>query len=130
MNNNSLPRPFIKWAGGKTQLVDELVNRLPVEFNNYHEPFLGGGAFFFNLYRDGKIKHARISDLNSELIDVYCAIRNNRNAVIKELSKYPHDEEFYYQLRSKNPFDLSLPARAARMTLRSRLSEIHSLRPV
>lgn len=115
MNNNSLPRPFIKWAGGKTQLVDELVDRLPVVFNNYHEPFLGGGALFFNLYREGKIKHARISDLNSELIDVYCAIRNKRTAVINELSKYPHDEEFYYQLRSKNPSELSLPVRAARM---------------
>jgi hypothetical protein len=68
MNDNLLPRPFIKWAGGKTQLADELNNRLPFEFVNYHEPFLGGGAFFFKLYRDGKFDHARISDLNSELI--------------------------------------------------------------
>lgn len=115
MNDNLLPRPFIKWAGGKTQLADEIDSRLPVEFINYHEPFLGGGAFFFKLYRDGKIKHARISDLNSELIDVYSAIRDRLDEVIKELSNYPHDKEFYYQLRSQNPMDLSLPARAARM---------------
>jgi len=73
------------------------------------------GAFFFKLYRDGRFDHARISDLNSELIDVYCAIRDRLEDVIKELSKYPHDEKFYYQLRTKNPFKLSLPARAARM---------------
>jgi DNA adenine methylase len=115
MNDNSLPRPFIKWAGGKTQLADELDSRLPVEFTNYHEPFLGGGAFFFKLYRDRKIEHARISDLNSELIDVYSAIRDRLDEVVRELSQYPHDKEFYYQLRSKNPLDLSLPARAARM---------------
>lgn len=115
MNDNLLPRPFIKWAGGKTQLADELNNRLPFEFVNYHEPFLGGGAFFFKLYRDGRFDHARISDLNSELIDVYCAIRDRLEDVIKELSKYPHDEKFYYQLRAKNPFELSLPTRAARM---------------
>lgn len=115
MGENLFPRPFIKWAGGKTQLADELNNRLPINFTNYHEPFLGGGAFFFKLYRDGKFEHARISDLNSELIDVYCAIRDSLEDVIKELSKYPHDEKFYYQLRAKNPFALSLPVRAARM---------------
>jgi len=73
-----------------------------------------GGAFFFKLYRDGKFEHARISDLNSELIDVYCAIRDRLGDVIEELSKYPHDEKFYYELRAKNPFALSLPVRAAR----------------
>lgn len=115
MSENLLPRPFLKWAGGKTQLVDELNDRLPINFANYHEPFLGGGAFFFKLYRDSKFEHARISDLNSELIDVYCAIRDRLEDVIKELSKYPHDEKFYYQLRAKNPLELSLSARAARM---------------
>lgn len=115
MNGSSLPRPFIKWAGGKTQLAGELDSRLPIEFTNYHEPFLGGGAFFFKLYRDKKFEHARISDLNSELIDVYNAIRDRLDEVVRELSQYPHDKEFYYQLRSKNPLDLSLPTRAARM---------------
>jgi DNA adenine methylase len=115
VNGNSFPHPFIKWAGGKTQLVDELMGRLPVSFEDYHEPFLGGGAFFFKLFRDGKIKNARISDINAELIDVYCAIRENHKQVIRELSKYPHDKDFFYKLRSLNPFDLSLPARAARM---------------
>jgi DNA adenine methylase len=115
MNDKLLPRPFIKWAGGKTQLADALSNRLPFKFVNYHEPFLGGGAFFFKLYREGKFERARVSDLNSELIDTYCAIRDSLEDVIKELSQYPHNEEFYYQLRAKNPLELSLPARAARM---------------
>lgn len=115
MNDNLLPRPFIKWAGGKTQLADELNNRLPFGFVNYHEPFLGGGAFFFKMYRESRFNHARISDLNLELIDVYCAIRDELESVISELSQYPHDEKFYYQLREQNPFEMSLPARAARM---------------
>lgn len=115
MNGTYIPRPFIKWVGGKTQLIDELVDRLPIDFNNYHEPFLGGGAFFFRLFRDGKIKHARISDLNTELIDVYRAIRDNHDEVIHELSEYPYDKDFYYKLRSLYLKELSLPAKAARM---------------
>jgi DNA adenine methylase len=105
----------VKWVGGKTQLTDELVCRLPVSFNQYHEPFLGGGAFFFKLVRDGKINQARVSDLNAELIDVYHAVRDQLEAVIAELRQYPYDRDFYYQLRAQQPASLSLPARAARM---------------
>lgn len=115
MPNNVSPRPFIKWAGGKTQLTDELFARLPLEFNDYYEPFLGGGAFFFKLYREQKIKRARLSDLNAELVDAYIAIRDRVEEVIEELSRYPYHKEFYYHLRSQNPVDLSFPARAARM---------------
>lgn len=115
MDGSSLPRPFMKWAGGKTQLITELNGRLPAEFGNYHEPFLGGGAFFFKLYRDSKFGHARISDLNSELIDAYRAIRDSLEEVIAALSGYPHDAAFYYRLRAQRPAELSLPARAARM---------------
>jgi DNA adenine methylase len=111
----SIPRPFLKWAGGKTQLTDELMARLPASFGVYHEPFIGGGALFFKLYRVGKIEHAYISDLNTELVDTYRTIRDQVDEVIGELAQYPHDKDFYYQLRSQNPKDLDLPVRAARM---------------
>jgi len=115
MGEKSIPRPFLKWAGGKTQLTNELLDHLPIEFNTYHEPFLGGGAFFFKLFRNGKIKNAHVSDLNSELVDTYFAIRDCFEEVINDLSQYPYDKEFYYKLRSQNPDEMSLSAKAARM---------------
>ncbi|MCX7838440.1 MAG: DNA adenine methylase [Anaerolineae bacterium] len=115
MGENLVPRPFLKWAGGKTQLVDELLQHMPAYFINYHEPFVGGGAFFFKLYRAGKIHHATISDINAELIDTYIAIRDHVSDVIRLLGSFPHDKDFYYRLRAQNPFELDLPQRAARM---------------
>ena len=112
---NLLPHPFLKWAGGKTQLVGELKERKPPSFNAYHEPFVGSGALFFKLFRDRLIQRASISDLNSELIDAYIAVRDQVDSVIGLLSEYPHNEDFYYSLRAKNPQELDLPARAARM---------------
>ena len=109
------PRPFIKWAGGKSKLIKELVSRLPQAFDSYHEPFIGSGALFFKLFRDGKINRARLTDLNDELIDTYEAIRNHPDEVIRELSGYPYDRDFYYSLRERDPRTLDLPARAARM---------------
>lgn len=111
----TVPRPFLKWAGGKTQLENELTKRVPRYFCDYHEPFLGGGALFFKLYREKRIRRAFISDLNAELIDTYLAIRDRVEDVIALLSSYPHDEEFYYDLRSRDPWEMDLPERAARM---------------
>lgn len=115
MSNLPVPRPFLKWAGGKTQLTDALLERMPLVFNVYHEPFVGSGALFFRLYREQKIRHAVLSDLNKELIDTYLAIRDRVSEVIRLLSEFPHDKEFYYALRRKDPWQLSLPERAARM---------------
>ena len=115
MADTTIPRPFLKWAGGKTQLVEELKARLPDEFNNYHEPFLGGGALFFKLFRENRIRQAYLSDLNSELIDTYLAIRDHVDEVIDELSRYPHETDFYYDLRLKDPDSMDLPLKAARM---------------
>lgn len=115
MGDNSVPRPFLKWAGGKTQLVDELTRRMPAYFINYHEPFIGGGALFFKLYRESRIHHAVISDLNAELVDTYIAIRDHVDEVIDLLSGFPHNEHFYYRLRSQDPGEMDLPNRAARM---------------
>jgi len=115
MSNLPVPRPFLKWAGGKTQLADALLERMPLVFNVYHEPFVGSGALFFRLYRERRIRHAVLSDLNAELIDTYLAIRDSVSEVIRLLSEFPYDREFYYAIREKDPWQLSLPQRAARM---------------
>lgn len=115
MSNLPVPRPFLKWAGGKTQLADALLERRPLVFNVYHEPFVGSGALFFRLYREQKIRRAVLSDLNAELIDTYLAIRDNVSEVIRLLYEFPHDREFYYAIREKDPWQLSLSERAARM---------------
>ena len=115
MTNLAVPRPFLKWAGGKTQLLADLTERVPQYFGTYHEPFVGGGALFFKLYRGKRIVDAFISDLNAELIDAYLAVRDHVEDVIGLLSGYPHDQEFYYNLRSQDPWKMDLPERAARM---------------
>jgi DNA adenine methylase len=110
-----IPRPFLKWAGGKTQLLDALHDRVPSTFRGYFEPFVGSGAFFFKLVRGGLIRDAVLSDSNAELIDTFLAIRDDVGAVVAFLAGSPYDREFYYDLRSQSPWQLSLPARAARM---------------
>ncbi len=77
MGNLPVPQPFLKWAGGKTQLADALLERMPVRFQTYHEPFVGSGALFFRLYREGRIDRAILSDINAELVDTYLAIRDH-----------------------------------------------------
>lgn len=119
MNNGSnpynTPRPFLKWVGGKTQLIPELLKRTPARFNRYHEPFVGGGALFFRLYQEKHIRKASINDLNQELIDTYTAIRDDCETVIRLLETYPHSKEFFYTLRPQHPQELPASQRAARM---------------
>lgn len=111
--------PFVKWAGGKTQLLDKLHSHMPVKFNNYFEPFVGGGSFFFNI----SPSKATINDFNSELMIAYKCIQDNENfkRLKNELLEYEknHSESFYYQIREldREPNFLDLPVyeRAARM---------------
>ena len=109
------PRPFLKWVGGKGQLADRLMDCLPPQFGAYHEPFLGGGAFFFSLYREGLISKGFLSDINWELIDAYTAVRDSTDAVLARLATFRHTETFFYELRAKNPRRMKLVNRAARM---------------
>lgn len=109
-----IPRPFLKWAGGKTRLLPDLIRRLPPTFSAYHEPFVGSGALFFALHRLDRLSRTCLSDLNPELIDSYRAVRDRVEAVMALLNGYPYDREFYYALRAKDPAQLDLPARAAR----------------
>jgi DNA adenine methylase len=102
-------KPFVKWAGGKRGLIGQLFDKFPTEFNNYHEPFLGGGAVFFELYSRGMLagKKAYLSDINSELINAYNVVKSNPDKLVQQLEKYKkkHNKEFYYQIRALDRSD-------------------------
>jgi len=105
---SSEPKPFIKWAGGKRQLLEDLVKNAPKQFNDYFEPFLGGGALFFKLYTLGKIKRAHLNDSNKALIDAYTVVKEKPLELIAELEdpKYVNDEKTFYKIRAEEPTDL------------------------
>jgi DNA adenine methylase len=91
-------KPFLRWAGGKTWLIKHLSKYLPHNgFNQYHEPFLGGGATFFHLQPEKSF----LSDLNKDLIETYQQIKDHPEEVISELKRFKNTEEFYYLLRNK-----------------------------
>jgi DNA adenine methylase len=71
-----MARPFIKWVGGKAQLLDELFKLFPRRIRTYYEPFIGGGACFFTLAAEGRFEHAVINDWNKELTDTYRVVRD------------------------------------------------------
>jgi len=97
-------RPFIKWAGGKRALLPELLRLAPKEFNNYFEPFIGGGALFFELTRLGALrgKKAYLFDANAELINTYQTVKKQPKKLLKQLYEFQarHSEEFYYATRA------------------------------
>lgn len=111
----AVARPVLKWAGGKTQNLAELLARMPSAFNAYHEPFVGGGALFFKLVAQDRIKQAYLSDINGSLIDVYLGLRDCVDEVIAHLEQHRHDHDYYYWIRALDPARLSLPERAARV---------------
>lgn len=104
-------KPFLKWAGGKTQLIPELSKYIPTSFNKYIEPFIGGGAFFFFLNPEKAI----ISDSNKELIITYKAVRDNVEEIIAILNGCKNEETFFYKIRSLDPGKLYDTERAARL---------------
>lgn len=97
------PKPFLKWAGGKKQLLNKLLVLAPKEFDNYFEPFLGGGALFFKLAYLGKIKKAFLNDCNAELVSAYNVVKESPSELIRELGsgRYPHDQETFYKIRAE-----------------------------
>jgi DNA adenine methylase len=118
-----IARPFLKWAGGKTQLLNELISRMPEKFGIYHEPFLGSGALFFQLRAEGRIAEARLSDVNPELINAWTVLRDDPGSVISELRAVEEriSEDDYYAVRATDPADLNESERAARMIYLNRL---------
>jgi DNA adenine methylase len=112
MRTKEMPRPVLKWAGGKAQLAALILERLPPQIDTYREPFFGGGAVFFALARQNRFSRAVLSDVNPELIDVYRAIVEDVDAVIRRLKKMTCSEEDFYRVRAQKP--TSLAGRAAR----------------
>lgn len=112
MRQRVMPRPFLKWAGGKGQLLDELIARVMKagDYARYHEPFIGGGALFFELARLGLInrKACFLSDTNPALIDAYEGVRSHVDAVIERLREHAarHGETHYYEVRRIVPENL------------------------
>lgn len=108
-------RPFLKWAGGKTQLLADLLPRRPASFGAYFEPFVGSGALFFALRSRGLLREVHLSDTNPRLIDTYRAVRDDVEGVIEALAAYRNDRDQYYRVRSQRHDDLRPAGRAARI---------------
>lgn len=113
-------KPCLKWAGGKTGLLPEILPRLPSKIRTYYEPFLGGGAVFFALAAEKRFDVAHLADTNSELILTYHAIARESGDVISLLRDHAktHSESQYYRIRALDVLGLKKlrrPERAARL---------------
>ncbi len=95
LKKNKLLNPFVKWVGGKRQLLKEIEQHVPAQFTKYYEPFVGGGAVLFHL----QPKNAVINDQNEELINLYNIIKNSPNELIEDLKKHKNEEEYFYDIR-------------------------------
>lgn len=106
-----VPRPFIKWVGGKRSIIHELISRLPDNISEYYEPFLGGGALFFAKQKD--ITNANLSDVNIDLLLTYQVIKKDVETLVAKLKIHAekHSDEYYYKIRSKH--ELSDPVEIA-----------------
>jgi len=118
-----LAKPFLKWAGGKGQLLPELEARVEAArpFGRYHEPFVGGAALFFALSNaDGLGRGACLSDSNPNLIEAYRGVRDRVDELIPLLKKHEtrHSRDYYYQMRAAAP--KTQAARAARVVYLNR----------
>lgn len=105
-------RPLLKWAGGKTQLLPELLAKAPKKFGKYIEPFFGGGALFFALHPEGGV----IADSNPELINLYRSVAQSVEVVIKRLQSCSNTEESFYTMRALDWTQME-PADAAARTI-------------
>ena len=116
-SKNKLVSPFLKWVGGKRQLIPAIMEHLPKNINNlnYYEPFIGGGALFFHL----QPQNAFINDFNEELVNVYNVIKDNLPELISDLKKHKNEADYFYEIRSLDRSDefqnLSLVERASRV---------------
>lgn len=100
-SSNTEPKPFLRWAGGKSWLIKHLPSLLPVGgFNNYHEPFLGGGAFYLAVKPQN---NSFLSDLNQDLVNTYVALRDDLLAVVCALEQHENTAVHYYNIRETVP---------------------------
>jgi len=118
LRRSDVPRPFLKWAGGKTQLLPQFESLYPPagQVRRYIEPFAGSAAVFFQVRRLLRPAETVLADGNAELINVYKAVQRNVSKVIRILSEHRklHSKEHYYLTRSRRPRDLTSAGRAAR----------------
>ena len=117
MSNSSIA-PFVKWAGGKRQLIPQIRDRMPEKYNDYYEPFVGGGAVIFDLLP----VNALINDINKALINTYRTICNEPDAFLKEVNRLDNDmwedgKKYYYSIREhyndklmRSEYDVELAA--------------------
>ena len=110
--------PFVKWAGGKRQLLSKIKERMPEQYNDYYEPFVGGGAVIFDLLP----ANALINDINKALINTYRTICNEPDAFLKEVNRLDNDmwedgKKYYYSIREhyndklmRSEYDVELAA--------------------
>ena len=107
---NNIAKPILKWAGGKTQMLGDLLPKVPKSYGRYIEPFFGGGAMFFALQPENAI----IADSNPELINMYRQVAENVDEVISYLKKYENTSEMFYAVREQDWMCLSKAEAAAR----------------
>jgi DNA adenine methylase len=107
-------RPFLKWAGGKTQILDKLLGLLPLKFGTYYEPFVGGGAVFFALAAENRFQRAVLNDSNQELMDCYRVIRDFPDDLVALLGTLLFGKAEFTRLKTLRPQDLTPVTRSAR----------------
>lgn len=96
MRRNIFIQPFLKWAGGKRQLIKEIEQYIPPKMSTYYEPFIGGGALLFHLQPEKAV----INDSNPELINAYIMVRDHVDELIKDLNKHNNTPDYFYEIRS------------------------------
>lgn len=102
------PKPFVKWAGGKRQLIEAISKHMPPEYGYYFEPFLGGGAVLFHLLQNNPQTKCKVSDLNSDLVLAYVTIRDRVEELIESLQNHAKNyhknpDSYYYKVRENEP---------------------------
>ena len=113
-SNSKTMKPFLKWAGGKNQLLSEITKYYPFDdvITKYAEPFIGGGAVLFDILSKYDLKEIYISDINNELINTYCIIRDNVDKLVETLSlmqkefiSMDNDNRKKYYIERRNRFN-------------------------
>lgn len=109
-------KPFVKWAGGKRKLLDQILPMIPKKYGTYHEPMVGGGALFFAL----QPRQAILNDYNGELIETYQVVKEQPDALLKALKRLKNTEDDYRKVRIQKP--KTPVTRAARFIYLNKLS--------
>jgi len=110
VSTEKAPKPFVKWAGGKRQLVNLLIENSPATYNTFIEPFIGGGALLLNLMPHKAI----IADINPELINAYRVVRKDLEGLLVSLQQHRNEEDYFYTVRAQDPSKMTVIERVSR----------------